>query len=93
MRKIIDGQCYDTATATLVAQWDNGAFKIEAKRVDEWLYHSPEGNWFLHGRGGSATDYADSEDIRPLSPKEARAWLEEKGCDWALELWFNDNST
>ena len=41
---------------------------------EETLYRTKRGLYFVCGRGGSESPYAEGEDIRPLTEKEAKAW-------------------
>jgi hypothetical protein len=99
MKRIINGRRYNTETATQVAEYftgDRGNFGF----VDEALYRTPRGNWFLAGRGGATSKYAVScigggsvggEGIIPLTPDAARDWLETYGRTDVLEMHFGDN--
>lgn len=42
---------------------------------EEKLYKTKGGLYFLWGLGGSESPYSSGEDIRPISAKEAQAWL------------------
>lgn len=88
MKKIINGRKYDTDTAELVAEWDNGDYS-DFGFICEGLYRKRTGEYFLYGRGGAQTRYAESHGatswgggrkIEPLSEPEARKWAEEH-CD------------
>ena len=43
---------------------------------EETLYKNKTGIYFLCGRGGVESPYAEGEDIVPLTEKEAKIWLE-----------------
>lgn len=98
MEKVIDGLLYDTESAGEVAEWSNGHEPNGAHRVDETLYRTPNGRWFVHGRGGGLSRYSESvaggsragEGIRALTPNEAQQWLEDRGETEALKEWFAD---
>lgn len=86
MKKVIDGSLYNTETATRLGVWDNGIFS-NIGSVDEALYVTRAGKYFLHGFGGSNTKYAEQtsnnhwssgEAIIPLSAEAARKWAEER---------------
>ena len=88
MKKIINGRKYDTDTAELVAEWDNGDYG-DFDFVREGLYRKRTGEYFLYGRGGaqtryalacSATNWGGGEGFAPLAEDEARKWAEEH-CD------------
>lgn len=84
MKKIINGKRYDTDTAKnlgSVGYSHPGDFSFWR----ETLYLKKTGEFFLHGVGGAMSKYARStglnewtggEEIIPLSPEEARKWIE-----------------
>jgi len=81
----IEKKRYDTATATEIAKWYNGADYGGGHWVEETLYLSPRDAWFLHGEGGEGSLYRKlmhggwvrGEEIRVLSPEQVIAWCEE----------------
>jgi hypothetical protein len=95
MIKIIDGTRYNTDTAMLVARHDSGN-PASASSYTEELYLTPKGAWFLAGRGGPPSRYGEEvggilqcgSTIIPMSPSEARGWLEEHDEVKALEEHF-----
>lgn len=97
MRKIINGKRYDTETAQVVAKWCNGLSTTDFHRVDETLYRTKRGNWFIHGEGGAASRYSEpcgdmngpGENIVPLTPEEALKWMENHGLVDEAERFFN----
>jgi len=92
MIKIIDGKKFNTQTAMLVAEWDNGYCSWEMMFQAGSLYRTKRGNWFVvfscfeRVFGSSAR----GRDIRPLTSEEAMAWLEEKNFTAELEEYFAD---
>ena len=90
MRKIIDGHRYDTWTAHEVGEWYYGQCG-DFDEVDETLYRTKAGLYFLHGRGGARTQYAEQVEqsawrggskIVALSLDAAQRWAQEKlGAD------------
>ena len=98
MVRIIRGKRYNTETATLIAEYWNGAPLIDSRYVCESLYLTKKGNWFLHYKGGALSYWAKSgpqptstvggEDIMSFDPLEAREWLEEHRQTEALEQYF-----
>ena len=42
---------------------------------EEALYKTKGGLYFLWGLGGADSPYNSGEDIRPISEKEAKAWI------------------
>lgn len=86
MKKIINGRKYDTETAKEMA-WDeyNGSCS-DFQWWQETLYQKRTGEFFLFGRGGAMSKYAEScgqnswsggSDILPLTLDEAKEWVEE----------------
>lgn len=86
MKKIINKSLYNTDTARFIGTWDNGAQYGDFNRVDESLYQTKSGKYFIRGEGGAMTTYAEhhgnstsgSEKIIPLTASEAQEWAEEK---------------
>jgi len=96
MKTIIKGKRYDTETATCVAEYSEGYGPDDLQFIEEKLYQTKNGTWFLHGQGGAQTQYSKqhgnmttgSERIEPFTIDEAAAWLERtNNCD-ALEIHF-----
>jgi hypothetical protein len=99
MKAVINGKRYDTETADLVAQWSNHYYPNDFHYCEEALYRTKKGNWFIHGEGGAMSSYSrpcgnngscGGEEIRVLTPDEAREWLEGKDRVEELELYFSD---
>lgn len=96
MKRIIDGKVYNTETAEEIASWHNGYYGGDFKRCEESLYRTPKGSWFLAGEGGPMSKYArpagnmtsGGDGLEPLTPDEARRWLEEKDFVAELEQYF-----
>ena len=87
MKKIINGKLYDTDTAALVGEWDNGLYGDRLNQCYEELYRKRTGEYFLHGWGGPMTKYSVSvgnnewsggEVIIPLTVQSAMEWAQEK---------------
>ena len=72
-KRIIGGKTYNTETATQIAGWGGGDGPYERGR---YLYQSRLGAFFLYSyfEGSGEDDY---EKIEPLTPEQAREWLEE----------------
>lgn len=96
MKKIINGMRYDTATATEVGYWENTPNTGNFDCTQETLYLTKRGSWFIHGEGHARSPYAShqgnmsgwGEDIVPLTPEAALAWLERRGRPEAIEVHF-----
>jgi len=75
--KMFDGKkhVYDTSKAEPLG---NRVFSYfgDPAGYEETLYKTKGGLYFLCGIGGEESPYDQGEDIRPLSEKEAQAWLE-----------------
>lgn len=72
VKRIIDGKTYNTETATQISGWSDFYGPAEA---GGFLYQSRFGAFFEFSYlDGAAED--DYEKITPLSPEEARLWLE-----------------
>lgn len=85
MNKVINGKRYDTETAELVGEWDNGHRYGEFQYECEELYRKKTGEFFLYGSGGAMSSYAvpsgnnnwtGSSKITPISIDEAKEWVE-----------------
>ena len=92
MKKIINGKVYDTETAQEVGTWSNNLSCRDFGWCSETLYRKKTGEYFLHGKGGPASRYAEpvgsgwgwgsGELIMPLTYKEATEWAEKHlDCD------------
>ena len=68
---------YNTETAELVGEWDNGKYTNDFAYCSEDLYLKKTGEFFLHGVGNHLTKYNCREIIQPLSHVEAQEWAEE----------------
>lgn len=87
MKKIINGKKYDTDTAELLSQWDNGLYGNDFNSCSEDLYKKKTGEFFLHVEGGANSKYSKSSgnsscgssDIIPMTETEAKEWFEAKG--------------
>ena len=72
MQRIICKKLYDTDTATLIAQRSAGVFGDPAG-YEERVYQTPDGLYFLYGKGGEASPYPE-ERITRLSDKKRKEW-------------------
>jgi hypothetical protein len=101
MKRIVNGKRYDTDAATLVAT-DKGSDRGSFDYYEEELYRTRSGAWFVHGYGHARSRWATSagqyswapgEGIEPMTPDDARTWLEGHGKTDALEQHFADQIT
>ncbi|MCH2216477.1 MAG: hypothetical protein MK076_00105 [Flavobacteriales bacterium] len=98
MKVIIERKSYNTETATKIAEWDNGRYRNDFSAIEETLYKTKKGQYFLHGWGGAATSYAktfgnsssEGESIKLLSENEAIDWLSLHGKVDEIEMYFGD---
>ena len=98
MKKVINGKTYNTETATEIENYGNGLGRNDFRNIDESLYVTKKGNFFLAGEGGAMTKYSEpcgnmtggGEGIEPLSKTEALAWLERHGTAEQVEEYFGD---
>mgnify|MGYP001562421380 FL=1 len=85
MKQVIDGKIYNTETAELLHEWDNGIYGNDFRCCNESLYKTKKGAYFIAGSGGAMSKYAKSygnntggsEGIEVVTEKEAIRWLEE----------------
>ena len=101
MKKIIDGKLYDTETAECLHEYWNRLSTSDFKSVEETLYKTKKGTYFLHGRGGGLSVWAEhtgngsgyGQAIVPMSEQEAIEWLETHEGDDVLLALFADKIT
>ena len=99
MKKVINRKVYNTETAILIAEWDNGIYGNDFRSYYENLYKTKKGAWFLKGSGGPASPYSKtsgntsygSSNIIPLSESGVKNWLEEKNFVEILEKYFAES--
>ena len=84
MKKVINGKMYNTETAELIHDWDNGRFSNDFRYRTKTLYRTKKGAWFIRHEGGPMTDMAvscgsnstsGSADIEPISKEDAFRFL------------------
>ena len=92
MRRIIGGKAYDTETAARICELPCNANPGDFARHDSALYRTPRGQFFIAGRGGAMSLWAEpapgggcggGDGIRIVDEAEARDWMERAGCDEA----------
>lgn len=86
MKKIINGKMYNTETAEEIGIFVNNLDYTNFNHFSETLYRKRTGEFFIHGKGGPMTKYAEivgqnswceGEKIIPMSFDTARQWAEE----------------
>lgn len=88
-KQIVNGKIYDTDQATSIAQYSNGGSMRDFYHVEETLYKTDNGSYFLHGKGGANTQYSTShvngmssgEEIKPVDVDDALDWAERRDVD------------
>lgn len=100
MKKIIDGKLYDTTTAEEIGAYSNVLPYNYFNCIEESLYKTSNGNFFIVGGGGAMTKYSESssenswggssDNFIPLSRAEALEWMEAHGDVEELEKHFGD---
>jgi hypothetical protein len=79
-KRIIDGKTYNTETATEIYGWDDDSnYDAHGVLSGEHLYQTRFGAFFRYRYLDGISDETDEEEIEPLSPEQARKWLEQRG--------------
>jgi len=89
MRQIIDRKVYDTDSAEQIAKHGAIVDKGDFYALAETLYKDSDGEYFLHCRGGAATQYAEQtsdgttygETVELLAKEEALDWCEKRSLN------------
>lgn len=85
MQQIIQGKKYNTETARFIAAYEPADTAGTFRHYEEGLYLKRNGEFFLAGRGGPSSRYAEKvgqnewgggRRIVPVSIETARAWCE-----------------
>lgn len=86
MKKVINGKVYDTDKAKGLGTYANYGSWRDFNHYEETLYQKKTGEYFLFGKGGASTRYAEPEGqnswtggsrIMPMTYAEAQKWAEE----------------
>ncbi len=98
MRLVVEGKVYDTKNAERLHGWERG-YPGDLNAMEEALYRTAKGAYFVAGSGGANTIYAVRESstttsggsrIRPLDRDDAMEWLEIHGGTEVLLEHFAD---
>ena len=97
MKRVIEGKVYNTETATKVAEYWNQLGRGDFNAIEEDLYVTKKGNWFMYYYGGANTGYSIStggyassgEGLKALSDNEAFEWLQKNEETQAIETYFS----
>ena len=99
MKRIINGQVYDTATSEFLYDLPTKGYGWNDFQYHETaLYRTKGGAFFLAGRGGPLTmwrkptgnGWTEGEGIKPLTPAEALAQMEKDGETSVIEETYGD---
>lgn len=98
MKKVINGFIYNTASAELIEEYNNRLSPSDFEYVEENLFRTPKGRFFLYVKGGHMSIYSEYNgqnrwgisDIIDLSDDEAYEWLVEKGCTDSIIKYFSE---
>jgi len=98
MKKVINGKLYNTETAEKLGDYWNGLGSSNFNNCSEILFKTKKGNYFLHGKGGAATKYAECSgkyasegvDIIEYTRRDAMEWLSEHDFPNIVEEEFPD---
>ncbi len=96
MVRIIRSKVYNTETATKVESYSNFLGSSDFNCIEETLYITKKGNWFLEYFGGAGTRYSEpvgnmtgsGEGILALSENEAYDFLEKHHLTEAILKYF-----
>ena len=96
MKKVTNGLVYNTETADLLAEKWNHLGCNDFYYCIEGLFKTKKGNYFLYGKGGAASKYAESNGkyssegstIITFNETEAFEWLEENDLTSVIEKEF-----
>ncbi|MBY5826314.1 MULTISPECIES: hypothetical protein [Rhizobium] len=94
--KIINGLRYDTATATEICSFESSVSQADFQYEETWLYKTPRGQFFLAGRGGAMTRWAQpvqdgrsgGRGLVPVGVEEARAFAEDHAGEEIVAQFF-----
>ena len=98
-QRVIDGKRYDTATAEAVGEAYRTGYADDFTHVEETLYRTDKGRWFLSGTGGPMSRWAKSvgensftggSGLCPLTRAEALEWLEARDRTADIQAHFAD---
>jgi len=89
MKQVIGGKVYNTETAEEIGSYANNLGTRDFRDLEETLYKTRKGNFFIAGEGGALTRWAKiagdgsgpGEGIEALNKQEALAWCESHDID------------
>ena len=95
MRQVINGLVYDQDKATEIGSNDNidGSNVSGMSDFNAWietLCRTPNGNYFIAGKGGHFTSYGAGKKITPMTREQALKWAERNLDAEEIEAEFGD---
>ena len=81
MKKIIGRKMYDTETAKEICEWSNKT-PNDMRYSKEILYKTPNGRYFLWGKGGPMTRWGVAVDGGTIEGSNLIALNENEVMDW-----------
>lgn len=100
MRRIINGNRYDTEKSHLIGCWSSFSSPSDFNYIQESLYITPRSKqYFLAGEGGANSKYSiptsqnwrgAGEKIIPMSEDQAFEWAQEYLDSDTVEIFFED---
>lgn len=100
MKKIIEGRTYSTNSATPIATMRNSVDWSQPNRYSETLYRKGNGEYFIHGEGGSESPYASvnkvngrlvyGEKIFPITEEQARLFAKQYAKPQIFDKFFSE---
>ena len=100
MKTNVNNKTYDTENAKNLGNWQRGS-RSERGYISETLYQNSDGEYFLHGEGGSRSRYAErsapntwiyGERIIPMDADEAQFWAETHLTENSFDKVFGANA-
>lgn len=85
MKRVVGRKIYNTETAVLLHENDNGRYYEDYEYCEEALYQTGKGAYFLATEKGSGF-----KGIEVMTEAQAIQWLEDNGGTAALVSYFSD---
>jgi len=82
MQQVIDRTLYDTEQAEEIARYAPNTGTGDYNRLVETLYKTASGEYFLHGDGGAATEWAEKHGTQRMPNEEIRLFTDEDAVEW-----------
>lgn len=77
---------YDTDRASAIAEWTNGQHMGDPAYLEQTLFRTKNGRWFLYEEGGPESSVArdGGQTMRPLPDDMALEWLARVNVDLCI---------